>query len=266
MSDAVPPPAPGAPAPALGLTQISLPDLDRLQRLLEVGRLTPPLDSTALQAVGLGNIWPSLTPYAALDRQAFRLLLQAAVAERTQRPVPHLELVWTGPDPHASRARDTAVVVRELFQGAQRSVLVAGFRFSHPESILAPFHAAMTERGVEATLFIDLEQWVDRDRQGDVEGAVSTFWQRSWPFPGPRPTLYYDPRTADRAERMNLHAKVVVVDELRALVTSANFTDRAQTRNVELGVLIEDPAFSRLVVEQWRALASHGHFVSPPQT
>ena len=53
-----------------------------------------------------------------------------------------------------------------------------------------------------------------------------------------------------------LHAKCVVVVARWSLVTSANFTDRAQTRNIELGVLIEDQAFARTVVTQWRALVS----------
>ena len=38
---------------------------------------------------------------------------------------------------------------------------------------------------------------------------------------------------------------------LRSLIGSANFTDRAMARNVEVGAVIHDPAFSRRVLGQW---------------
>jgi hypothetical protein len=58
------------------------------------------------------------------------------------------------------------------------------------------------------------------------------------------------------------YTKCIVVDERRALVTSANFTKRAQTRNIEVGVLIEDEHFARALVHQWRSAAEAGVFVA----
>ena len=50
----------------------------------------------------------------------------------------------------------------------------------------------------------------------------------------------------------------VQVRDRKALVTSANFTDRGQTRNIELGVLIEDPTFASRLAGQWRGLVDAG--------
>jgi phosphatidylserine/phosphatidylglycerophosphate/cardiolipin synthase-like enzyme len=73
----------------------------------------------------------------------------------------------------------------------------------------------------------------------------------------PKPDVFYDPRTAVRGPPwVSLHAKCVVVDDEYAFVTSANFTDRGQTRNVEAGVLIQDKAFSAELGAQWRQLVS----------
>ena len=58
-----------------------------------------------------------------------------------------------------------------------------------------------------------------------------------------------------------MHAKCVVVDETRALVGSANFTDRGQQRNVEVGVLVDDPIFARKLQQQWNGLAASGLLV-----
>ena len=122
-----------------------------------------------------------------------------------------MDFVWTGPEAHVSTARDTLVVVRELFENAQKSVLIGGYAFDHGKDIFAPLHEVMAEKGVETTIFLN---------------AVEGFLEENRPFGEPIPVIYCDPRTAERQSRFSLHAKCIVVDEARALVTSANFTDR----------------------------------------
>lgn len=266
MTDTAPPSAPPpepthAPGPShdddVGLTRLALPELRQLLRAIEQGHVAVPLTSTALAAAGLAGVVPSLPTLAGLDRPALRTLLRAMIAERTRRPVPTIDLVWTGPEARVSRSRDTAVVVAELFASARKSVLVAGFAFDHPEEILRPLHAVMRDHGVETSLFVNLSAHA-LPGLVDARAAADRFLQQSWPFGPPYPRLFYDPRTADPATRTSLHAKVVVVDERRTLVTSANFTSRGQTRNLELGALIEEPDFAREVVGQWRALVDAG--------
>lgn len=43
-----------------------------------------------------------------------------------------------------------------------------------------------------------------------------------------------------------------------ALITSANFTDRGQTRNIEAGVLIDDRVFAEELAGHWRQLVNQG--------
>jgi phosphatidylserine/phosphatidylglycerophosphate/cardiolipin synthase-like enzyme len=76
--------------------------------------------------------------------------------------------------------------------------------------------------------------------------------QEAWPFGDPRPYVYYDARALAPYPRFNMHAKCVVVDGEAALVTSANFTLRAQEQNMECGVLLEERAFAHL----WRGSGS----------
>ncbi|MGH9318317.1 MAG: phospholipase D-like domain-containing protein [Vicinamibacteria bacterium] len=132
---------------------------------------------------------------------------------------------------------------QELFENAQRSVLIGGYAFDHGKEIFGPLHVAMAERGVETTIFLN-----------DAEG----FLEENWPFGEPHPSIYCDPRTAEKESRFSLHAKCIVVDEARALVTSANFTDRGQTRNLEIGVLVDDPGLATRLVHQWRGLIESG--------
>jgi phosphatidylserine/phosphatidylglycerophosphate/cardiolipin synthase-like enzyme len=49
----------------------------------------------------------------------------------------------------------------------------------------------------------------------------------------------------------SLHAKCVVVDGRWVFVTSANFTDRGQTRNIEVGVLLDDERLAAVLEAQF---------------
>jgi phosphatidylserine/phosphatidylglycerophosphate/cardiolipin synthase-like enzyme len=55
-----------------------------------------------------------------------------------------------------------------------------------------------------------------------------------------------------------LHAKGVVVDEERLLITSANFTEAAHERNLEAGVLMRDRSVARAIRSQFEMLVSRG--------
>jgi phosphatidylserine/phosphatidylglycerophosphate/cardiolipin synthase-like enzyme len=46
---------------------------------------------------------------------------------------------------------------------------------------------------------------------------------------------------------IRIHAKCVIADQRQALITSANFTEAAQKRNIEVGLLVTHyPTVSRL--------------------
>ena len=100
------------------------------------------------------------------------------------------------------------------------------------------------------------------DLDAYVQSEVGRFLSVEWPWT-PKPAVYVDPRTAAAAKARlyaSMHAKCIVVDERWALVGSANFTNRGQTRNIEVGALIDDPAFARAVVSQFRSAMACGVF------
>jgi phosphatidylserine/phosphatidylglycerophosphate/cardiolipin synthase-like enzyme len=50
----------------------------------------------------------------------------------------------------------------------------------------------------------------------------------------------------------------VVVDGKRCFLTSANFTEAAQARNIELGVVVNDSIWAKSVVNQFDDLIARG--------
>jgi phosphatidylserine/phosphatidylglycerophosphate/cardiolipin synthase-like enzyme len=243
-----------------GLTTLTRADLEVLLLEVEQGRLPCPLTQAALMATGLGHLADQLEVLDGLGRKGVVAALRVALAEREGAPKTALELVWTGPEARVSGARDTAVVVRQLFEHAERTVIVGGYAFDHGAEILRPLHEAMAVRGVEASMFVNLEgrarTAIEVDRA--VAAAVEDFLTENWPFGEPVPELYYDPRSVTKGAGASMHAKFVVVDDRLTLITSANFTGRGQTRNVEAGVLIDDGAFAVRLLEQWRGLVRAG--------
>jgi phosphatidylserine/phosphatidylglycerophosphate/cardiolipin synthase-like enzyme len=55
-----------------------------------------------------------------------------------------------------------------------------------------------------------------------------------------------------------LHAKCVVVDRQVVFVSSANFTEAAQERNIEVGLLSRSPALATQVAGHFQSLAAAG--------
>ncbi|MGH9467522.1 MAG: DISARM system phospholipase D-like protein DrmC [Terriglobales bacterium] len=178
---------------------------------------------------------------------------------------PMVELVATAPDGTAP-TRDTAVVLRGLFQQATRSVLVAGFAVYQGQEVFATLAAQMRELpGLEVRMFLEIAR-VPGDTSLDTE-IVKRFLHRfkteQWPPGAPEPKIFYDPRalSPDRAHRSALHAKCVVVDGAQSLVTSANFTQAAQQRNLELGLLVASPALAEQITSFFDSLTAAGHLL-----
>ena len=150
---------------------------------------------------------------------------------------PAPELVWTGPESRSSGARDTAVVLAELFRKSAANVLLAGFAFDHAADVLRPLHESL-QRGVSCRVYADAE-------------IAARFLREHWPFGPPFPEVYgFAP---EKGVFASLHAKCVVVDGRWVFITSANFTDRGQTRNVEVGVLLEDARLAAVLEAQFVA-------------
>ena len=246
--------------PRASLKGVSTAVLTELRDALASGLLRAPVDRASLVGFGvrhhLDAIDGSLGQGHVEDRQAGRAPMSAEREDR--RPVP--ELVWTGPEAPAGAARDTAVVLRSLFEKARESVILAGYSFDHAEDVLSPLYAAMRDHGVSAAFFVDIPQ-IERHMDADahVARAFKRFLAESWPFGEPRPRLFFDKRALKPGPPWcSIHAKCVVVDGASAFVSSANFTQRGQERNIEVGVLIEDASFASYLAGQWLGLIEAG--------
>ncbi len=175
--------------------------------------------------------------------------------------------MWSGPEEGGSASRDTSVVVRELFEQARHRVLIAGFAVYQGHRVFKVLAERMdADAALAVTMFLNVER-PQHDTSSEAEivkGFAERFAKKEWP--GKRvPAVYYDPRAVEPSargkKRSSLHAKCVLVDDLRALVTSANFTEAAQERNIEAGVLVGSPSFTVALRSQFDGLVAAGRLV-----
>lgn len=235
--------------PLLILTPDELRDL---AGALEAGRLDAPYTALRLQqfvnrefadatATSLDEIANrGCTPQA----MARLLTLLAACAE--QRPLLEdvVDLVATGPGTNERQPRPTAVVVSDLFRGAEKSVIVAGYSVHQGQSVFRDLAQRMEELPeLQVRLYLDIQRGNGDTSLPDeiVKRFSYRFRTTQWPAGRPIPAVYYDPRSValDRSQISALHAKCVVIDGKRLFVSSANFTEAAQQRNIEIGLLLD---------------------------
>ena len=138
--------------------------------------------------------------------------------------------------------------------------MIAGYAIYQSHIVFRTLAERMDrEEGLEVTMFLDVHR-PHTDTLPPAEVArhfAARFRSQEWP--GRRlPEVYYDPRSleTDPAQRASLHAKCVIVDAETALISSANFTEAAQLRNIEVGVLVRSRPLSRRLVQHFETLAA----------
>lgn len=236
--------------------------LRRLADVLASGRLVAPLSAFALKRAA-----PCSNELAAevlrlsddgMSPQHLAMLLNAtAEAAEARAGQTSAELVWTGPELPGVSSRDTSVVVRELWAQAERDVIISTFVIQGIETVFEPLAGRMADRpDLRVRLFLHIARRIaDTSMDSELVREFSDNFTRRWPGQR-RPEVYYDPRglSTDPATRATWHAKCVVVDDELAFVTSANFTEWAQDRNVEAGVLVRSRSFNAQLRQQFDSL------------
>jgi len=181
--------------------------------------------------------------------------------------VPRPDLVWSGPEVPGLHARDTRRVYEELLGGAERSVWVSTYAFfDGPKAFEILARRMDTKPGIQVTLLLNIQR-----KKGDttkaenlVRSFADHFWKTDWPGSS-RPNVFYDPRALDlEGPGGVLHAKAVVIDDEAVFVTSANLTEAALDRNIEIGLLVRDRALAASLTKHFQGLIAHGLLRSLP--
>jgi phosphatidylserine/phosphatidylglycerophosphate/cardiolipin synthase-like enzyme len=252
------------------LNKLSEREMVGIASALRTGRLSEPFSALSIQTFCEGQHGADVSQLLkklateGLKSEHAALILEAAAqayARRTDR-ADGLELVWTGPPAPNLTTRDTGVVVRELFSTAQRDVLIAWFAIYQGEALFQILAERMDRiPDLRVRMFLNIARgWNDTTESSEiVRRYAADFKTKHWS--GKRlPEIYYDPRalSKDTKQRANLHAKSIVIDGHTSFVSSANFTEAAQLRNIELGVVVRSEAVAGKISGYFEAMLAAG--------
>lgn len=254
------------------LLQLSPTELKSLAGALRTGRIGVPSSLSSLSRFvpepALEKVCAAFDEMATMEMSpkaiAYALDLLAAQAENL-KPNDSVTLVMSGPQVPGFERRETSVVVGDLFRNARENILIAGYAIYQGKRVFRDLANRMAELpALDVRLFLDISR-----KPGDtstsseiVQRFVQRFRSEEWPDAARFPKLFYDRRalSPDRLDRAALHAKCVVVDRRHVFISSANFTEAAQERNVELGAQFESVIAAERITQLFAALVDSGHF------
>lgn len=163
------------------------------------------------------------------------------------------EFIWSGPANGRFPVRRIDQVLYDSIIAAQRRILLVTFA-AHRIAHLCAHLSAAVGRGVDLTLIVERED--DSEGQLSVD-ALHAF--RELPLDNKR--IFYWPvekRQRNEAGRPGkLHAKCAVIDDA-VMIGSANFTDDAFNRNMELALVVREANLANSLYEHFTEMKAQG--------
>ena len=182
--------------------------------------------------------------HASGDELAGMLLGASEAQLRVEREL-SVELVWTGPTTRFVPMRRTEQVLLDLIASATKDFFLVSFVAYDVASVASALNDA-ANRGVRLRILLEastshggtLSYAPAATMRSRVPSAELFTWRE-------RPEPFVDGK---------VHAKVAVVDDTRAFITSANLTGHALEKNMEAGVLINGGAVPKTLNAHLQAL------------
>ncbi|MBA3354773.1 MAG: hypothetical protein H0U18_02300 [Pyrinomonadaceae bacterium] len=254
------------------LNELSRQSLRALAASLRDGPLSSGLTRYPLQQISgsrASELEKCLKFLAEAGMTSSQVALLVEAVEDATADTPNLsdvvDLVLSGPEVAGVPTSDTLAILRRLIDEATSEVLLVGYAVHQGKQVFGRLAARMDEKPelrVWLCLDISRKQTDTSLSQEIVRRFAHDFRGKHWP--GKRlPELYFDPRSLseNRDKRSSLHAKCIAIDRRVALITSANFTEAAQQRNIEAGVIVKYPLLVERLVGYFEGLQTSGQLV-----
>lgn len=241
-------------------------DLTAMASAIRSGRLTcPPSQISLAQIIGASHAaraTPALAAWAERGFTADQVAWTLELLLQSRRTLPkvedHVDLVVTGPQNVGVVTRHTAAVVHELFSRAEQSVTVVGYAVHKGQRVFKALAERMAKvPTLRVRMLFDIQRGNNLSAADElIAGFVHRLKTVEWPSAHPLPEVYYYPPSLALGgdSRSCLHAKCVIIDDQAAFVSSANFTEAAQERNIEVGVIIRSPTVAGYLARHFASL------------
>jgi cardiolipin synthase A/B len=141
-----------------------------------------------------------------------------------------VELVWTGPATGMVPIRHTAQVLIGLIDEARDRLFLVSFVAYHVGGVVDSLQRAIKRR-------VQVQVLLEKSKEHGGNVTVDSIAMLRGNLPGAN-LFEWDNVKGDTSGTASVHAKCAVADGFVAFVTSANLSEAAMERNMELGVLL----------------------------
>ena len=175
------------------------------------------------------------------------LCMQLYSAKKTERA----DLVLTAPDSFRVKALRTKETLQKLIEGTEKSLTITGYSISDYFTEMLDVIIKKSQQGVYVRLYVN-----DTEKQKEVFDRLMSYRSRFLQI--------YEYQKQEDDKMAALHAKLLVSDAKKSLVSSANFSYHGMQGNVEMGFLIESHDKAKQIEEVMKEMVRMKVFVKHP--
>ena len=171
-----------------------------------------------------------------------QLLIEVYNAQKREK----VELVVTAPPSYGIKTKLTENVVSEMLKKAQKSIVITGYSVSEYIGDLIDVIISKSQRGVFVKIFFN-----NVDNQDSINRLLM--------YKGKFLEIYDYKNVEDKMSA--LHAKVICIDEIETLVSSANLSYHGMSGNIELGCHIASESLVKKINDLFKHLVFKKIFI-----
>lgn len=172
------------------------------------------------------------------------LCMQLYSAKKTERA----DLVLTAPDSFRVKALRTKETLQKLIEGTEKSLTITGYSISDYFAEMLDIIIRKSQRGVYVRLYVN-----DMEKQKAVLDRLMAYKSRF--------LQVYEYQKQEDDKMAALHAKIIVSDVKKSLVSSANFSYHGMKGNIEIGFLLESQDKAKQIEEVMKEMVRMKVFV-----
>ena len=163
------------------------------------------------------------------------LVLKSYLENRKEK----IELITTAPPSFLLKTKRINNAVKEIVENAKKSLLITGYSISEFVEDIIDTIIEKSQRGLFVKIFIN-----DLSKQKSIDKLLR--------YQGKFLQLYNYANNDDKMAA--LHAKIILADGERAIISSANLSYHGMSGNIDMGTLINSVKLGKQIEEFFKSL------------
>ena len=166
----------------------------------------------------------------------------------SSKKIEHSDLVLTAPDSFRVKTLRTKDTIRKLIENTEKSLIITGYAISDYFAEFLDVIIKKSQQGVYIRLYVN-----DIEKQKDALDRLMAYRSRF--------LQVYEYQKQEDDKMAALHAKLIVSDVKKSLVSSANLSYHGMQGNIEMGFLIESHDKAKQIEEVMKEMVRMKVFI-----